>query len=128
MPNDLTDFCVQVADTLDARGEQYGYENGEPDKHFADIAMLWSVILKRPVAPYEVILCLDALKTARLINNPTHADSWLDKAGYTAIGANLVTLSEQSPDNAIRGCDMVSSACPCTNGGQASPLNPRQSN
>ncbi len=81
----LTHFCVQLADTLDQREVEYG----NASEHFADVAKLWGVILKRDIAPHQVALCLDALKTARLINNPLHADSWLDKAGYAALGGTL---------------------------------------
>lgn len=29
------------------------------------------------------------VKTARLLQTPNHADSWIDKAGYTALGAEV---------------------------------------
>lgn len=64
-------------------------EYGGPEQSFSDIAALWSVILRKPVTMVEVALCMDAVKTARLINNPTHADSWTDKAGYAACGAEV---------------------------------------
>ena len=64
---------------------------GEPENSFADIAALWSVILRSEVKTWEVALCLDAVKTARLMVNPTHADSWVDKCGYSACGAEVAT-------------------------------------
>ncbi|WP_394072895.1 DUF6378 domain-containing protein [Xanthobacter autotrophicus] len=66
-------------------------EYGGPEDSFRDIAALWSVILRRDVSLHEVALCLDALKTARLMTNPSHADSWVDKAGYAACGAEVST-------------------------------------
>jgi hypothetical protein len=71
---------------MSTRQEDYG----TPQKNFAQIAAGWSIILGCTVQPYEVALCMDWVKTARLINNPTHTDSWVDKAGYTGIGAELV--------------------------------------
>jgi hypothetical protein len=64
-----------------ARGKSYGnvYEN---HKRIAD---LWAVILKRPIAPHEVAMCMIALKIARLVETPNHADSQIDIAGYAAI-------------------------------------------
>ncbi len=78
------DFCQDLAETLKSRAIY-----GDPNQHFAEIAKLWSVILRAKIKPQQVALCLDALKTARLMNNPAHSDSWLDKAGYSAIGAIL---------------------------------------
>lgn len=57
-----------------------------PEKNFANIADLWTVILGRTITPAQVALCMDAVKTARLIDNPNHEDSWVDKAGYAACG------------------------------------------
>ena len=34
----------------------------------------------------QVYLCLNQLKVSRLIETPTHADSWVDIAGYAALG------------------------------------------
>jgi len=64
---------------------------GTPQTNFARIAALWAPIFGRTVTPGEVALALTQLKIARLINTPTHADSWVDAAGYIAIGAELAT-------------------------------------
>jgi hypothetical protein len=62
---------------------------GGPEDSFALIAALWATILHRKVTVSEVALCLSALKMARLIVNPAHADSWVDLAGYAACGAEV---------------------------------------
>ena len=62
---------------------------GEPREHMETVAKIWEVILDVKVEPYKVALCMDALKTARLLNDPNNKDSWIDKAGYSAIGAEL---------------------------------------
>ena len=64
---------------------------GTPQQNFARIAALWEPIFDRAVTPGEVALALTQLKIARLIHTPDHADSWVDAAGYIAIGAELAT-------------------------------------
>jgi hypothetical protein len=65
---------------------------GRPEDGFAVIARLWSVVLGVDVAPHQVALALGAVKTARLIANPQHLDSWVDLAGYAACGAEIATV------------------------------------
>jgi hypothetical protein len=36
-----------------------------------------------------VALMMDWLKTSRLLGTLDHADSWVDKAGYTALGGEF---------------------------------------
>ena len=62
---------------------------GSPEKNFSRIAAGWSQIFGVEVTPVQVALAQDWVKTTRLIASPTHADSWLDKHGYTGIGENL---------------------------------------
>jgi hypothetical protein len=62
---------------------------GDAKDNFKNIAMMWSVILGTEVNAVQAILCMDAVKTCRLINNPAHEDSWIDKAGYSALGAEI---------------------------------------
>lgn len=65
---------------------------GTPDQNFGRIAQLWSVILGRSISRAEVALCMDAVKTARLIQSPEDEDGWIDKCGYSAIGGELSAL------------------------------------
>jgi hypothetical protein len=37
----------------------------------------------------HVILMMDWMKTARLLETMDHNDSWVDKIGYTALGAEF---------------------------------------
>lgn len=53
------------------------------------IADIWSVIMQRPVTPSQVALCMVGVKIARLINDPSKADSWVDIAGYAALGSEM---------------------------------------
>jgi hypothetical protein len=69
------------------RQDQYG----APQVCLSRIAQGWSIILGRKVVEHEVILCMDWLKSARLINNPYDPDSWVDKAGYIGLTDFLKT-------------------------------------
>lgn len=64
---------------------------GDARENFARIADGWSVILDKKVHPHQVALCMDWVKTCRLITSPDHIDSWTDKAGYTALGGEIAT-------------------------------------
>lgn len=59
---------------------------GPPDRDFANIAAMWSVILETKVNAGDVAKCMIALKLSRLMHTPGHMDSWLDIAGYAACG------------------------------------------
>ena len=67
------------------------HEYGTPQVNFARIAALWAPVFGHEVTPAQVALALLQLKVARLIHTPEHADSWVDAAGYVAIGAELAT-------------------------------------
>ena len=70
---------------IDERGEEYG----GPLDNFSRIARLWSVILDTDITPLQAALCMDAVKTARLCTTPEHWDSLVDKAGYSAVMAEI---------------------------------------
>lgn len=64
---------------------------GGPEDSFAIIADLWSVYWQATgrvnFEAHDVALMFALMKTARLVRNPKHADSWVDLAGYAACGA-----------------------------------------
>ncbi len=74
------------------RSEDYGdaYDN------HARIADGWNIILRGAmlshghITPSHVTLMMDWMKTSRLLETIDHADSWVDKAGYTALGAEFI--------------------------------------
>ena len=47
----------------------------------------------------HVALMMDWVKTSRLIETIDHTDSWLDKAGYTALGAEFT--HKETPNGKI---------------------------
>ncbi|WP_210416685.1 DUF6378 domain-containing protein [Glutamicibacter sp. ZJUTW] len=68
---------------------------GDASENFQRIANLWTPILGVQVTATDVALCLTQLKVARLITSPAHKDSWIDAAGYIALGGEIAN-KEQS--------------------------------
>jgi len=62
---------------------------GSAQKNFERIAAGWSVIFDQPVTLAQVALAMDWVKSARLVQTPNHHDSWVDKLGYSALGAEV---------------------------------------
>ena len=63
--------------------------------NFNRIAKLWEPILGVEITATDVALMLTQLKVARLIVNPAKEDSWVDAAGYIALGGEIAN-KEQS--------------------------------
>jgi hypothetical protein len=57
-------------------------EYGGALESFALVAEFWSVVLRVPVTPEQVTLCMIGMKMARAMHNPQHRDSQVDIAGY----------------------------------------------
>jgi hypothetical protein len=62
---------------------------GDPLTNHQRIAEMWSAILDVDVRPEEVVLCMIAVKMSRLCRVPDHEDSWIDIAGYAALGGEI---------------------------------------
>ena len=69
---------------------------GTPEDNFRTIANLWAAyLLAKPepvdILPADVAAMMALLKIARISVAPSHADSWIDLAGYAACGAEIAT-------------------------------------
>ena len=64
---------------------------GDARTSFEGISALWSTILRHQVSPQDVARCMIALKMVRLSASPQKVDSWVDIAGYAAIGGELAS-------------------------------------
>ncbi len=65
---------------------------GEPEINIANIADGWNIIIKNAegkITPADVCTMMAWLKSCRLMSTPNHADSWVDAAGYIALGAQM---------------------------------------
>jgi hypothetical protein len=73
--------CEQALHVVDgARADAYG----SASQSLANIAHLWSVVMKRTVTIEQVALCMILLKVARE-NNKHQDDNLTDICGYTEI-------------------------------------------
>jgi len=101
-------FEIAMGVITGARQKDYG----KPEENFSDIATGWTVIAKRAIetdggiTPAHVALMNDWQKTCRLLKTPAHEDSWVDKAGYTAIGYEL-SKDVKSDESDILRFDML---------------------
>lgn len=64
---------------------------GDAAQSFARIAGMWSAYLGVPVAPNDAAAMMALLKISRARGNPASVDSWVDGAGYLALGGELAT-------------------------------------
>jgi len=86
------------------RARDYGdaYEN------HGRICEGWNIIVRAAMydtgylTPAHVALMMDWVKTSRLLETIDHADSWIDKAGYTALGAEFVARDKETPEEISR--------------------------
>lgn len=80
------DVLVKAAEcVLNDRNNTYG----GPEQAFAKIAKFWSAYLDTEISATDVSAMMALLKLARISNNPTHVDSWVDLAGYAACGGEI---------------------------------------
>jgi len=80
-------ICEEAADLVNGdRNADYG----DALDNFTETGALWAVVFGHPVSAEQVALCLDLVKTARLIHHLDHADSWVDKVGYSSLGGGIV--------------------------------------
>ena len=85
----------QAGELIDgSRQDSYG----DPADSFGRAAQIWSAILGIEVSPAQVAMCLAGVKLSRLAHTHDHLDSWVDLAGYAALGAEVATRAGGVPD------------------------------
>jgi hypothetical protein len=92
-----SELLAAATDAVDRRPKSYG----PPEQNFERIAALWDVYFSlKPgttsVGPVDVANLMILMKVARLIETPTHDDSWVDIAGYAACGAEVAASDSQN--------------------------------
>jgi hypothetical protein len=64
--------------------------HGDAEDNFKRIAKLWNAYLGLDIiTATDTAVMLALLKAARIRSNPTHADNWIDMAGYAACGGEI---------------------------------------
>ena len=81
-------FFLKTAEELinGPRAKEYGPAR----KNHERIAQIWSIILEQEITPEQVVACMVGLKLARLSEDMTKDDSWVDIIGYAALGGEIV--------------------------------------
>jgi hypothetical protein len=74
---------------------QRAIDYGDAKDNFYPISEGWNAIMASAMDTHgylteqHVALMMDWLKTARLLKTLNHADSWIDKCGYSALGGSF---------------------------------------
>ena len=94
----MTQIREELLDTAaklitEDRANEYDTKE-DATKNFTRIGNLWEQVLGIEVPPEKVALCMVMVKVSRLIANPQHKDSYIDGAGYFALGGEIA-LSEE---------------------------------
>tara|TARA_R110002153_G_scaffold58839_1_gene161100 strand:+ start:315 stop:620 length:306 start_codon:yes stop_codon:yes gene_type:complete len=69
---------------------------GDAFDNFGRIAAGWNAIIQEAMKTHghvneqHIALMMDWLKTARLLNDLSKEDSWIDKCGYSALGGEFI--------------------------------------
>lgn len=63
--------------------------HGGAEESFEYIANFWSNYLGVGISEKDVCAMMCLLKIARIRGNPDHLDSWIDVAGYAALGGEM---------------------------------------
>ena len=80
---------------------QRATDYGDAFENHSRIANGWNVIMNGALISHgylteqHVVLMMDWVKTARLLQTINHEDSWLDKVGYSALGGEFSGKSEE---------------------------------
>lgn len=128
-----TDILDKAKEAVALRPTQYG----TPENNFERIAKLWTVHLRNSAVqctcddfefePSDVALMLAMVKIARLEQDPTHPDSWIDLAGYAACGAEVSPpLVPQHPETAALNDALYGDDRPSMTTGYMKPLAPER--
>lgn len=78
--------AVDVLRRTEQRLEGRGETHGSPENSFEIIAEFWSAYLDMVLQPQDVAAMMVLFKVARVRSFPDHLDSWMDAAGYAALG------------------------------------------
>ena len=65
-------------------------QHGDMESNLTAIANLWSIFLDTRIKPHEVAAMMSLLKIGRIKSSPENPDHWIDCAGYSACGAELI--------------------------------------
>ena len=95
---DPSTLLIELSDRDDLLGAAKELVNGDREHDYGDplenhqrIAKMWSAITGHEYTPEMVALMMIGLKLARLSRRTNHFDSWVDVAGYAALGWEMAS-------------------------------------
>ncbi len=84
---DEREKILEEAKRIVSQDRQHTYDH--PQRNFARIAEMWSAYAGGTFTPDDVAAMLILMKVARLSSSPWLRDSWVDIAGYAALGGEV---------------------------------------
>lgn len=97
--NDRTKFLTEVDGIINGeRSSSYG----DPAVGFDKTARAFSAITGHHLMPVDVVVFNILQKLERLSHSPNHRDSWLDIAGYAALGSEITATPSDQQDGLPR--------------------------
>ena len=78
-------FLEEVQSIIGDRKDDYG----DAKQSFSRIAEMWSAYKGVYFTHADVAAMMIMLKVSRLSNDPSKKDSWIDIAGYAALGGSM---------------------------------------
>tara|TARA_R110000744_G_scaffold289502_3_gene400396 strand:- start:1051 stop:1329 length:279 start_codon:yes stop_codon:yes gene_type:complete len=86
-PLNRTDVLLTAVNLINGDREE---DYGTPQDNFTNIAQRWSQTVGVTIKPWQVALMMADLKIARMsTTGKPHQDSFVDIAGYAALGSEL---------------------------------------
>lgn len=91
MTKNRKDFLDEAEKLINGpRAKDYGPAKMNHER----IAAIWNIMLDKKlvqaIAPEDVVACMVGLKLARLAEDITKDDSWVDIIGYAALGGEII--------------------------------------
>lgn len=97
---------MKRADILDTAKEYVTKDrattHGDAESNFGLIATYWSAHLDANVTAADVAILMTLFKLARMKSNPSHVDSAIDAAAYSALAGEIATEPKAAPKAPIR--------------------------
>jgi len=89
------DFLKRAEELINGpRAAEYGPAKMNHER----IAKIWNIMLDKKlvqaITPEDVVACMVGLKLARLAEDITKDDSWVDIIGYAALGGEIINDDE----------------------------------
>ena len=95
MPDDINPRTSLLARATKLVNGDRNDEYGSPAENLAHTADLWNAMFESEWDGSDVALHMILLKMSRLRHTPAHEDSWVDIAGWAAVGWECVVYEQE---------------------------------